>query len=56
MRKIYCFFVLCAYVLGTIGGFGYLAWLHQWPVAIAVAALAAMAFPYASDRLKELLG
>ena len=54
LKKIYCFFVLCAYVLGALGGFGWAAYNKAWLIAVCVAALAAMAFPYVRKAFKEL--
>ena len=49
MEKIVCFFILCLYVVGVIGGIGYAIYGGAWPVAIGVAVLGWMAFP----KLKE---
>ena len=55
MKGIYHFLCCCAYVVGGIGGFG-LSLYHKEPViAASVAALAAMAFPYAKKCFKDLL-
>ena len=56
MNKIYDFACAAAYVFGTIGGVAYLLYFHKPLFAVAVAALAAMAFPYVRDRVKDLLG
>lgn len=56
MNKIYDFFAAVAYVLGTIGGVAYLLYYRQWFIAVAVAVVAAMAFPFVRDRVKDLLG
>ena len=53
-KKIFSFFCLVAYGVGAIGGFGYSAWGGSWFIAICVAALAAMAFPFAKKCFKEL--
>lgn len=54
MKGIYHFICCFAYVVGGIGGFG-LSLYHKEPViAVCVAALAAMAFPYAKKCFKEL--
>lgn len=54
MKKFLSFFCLVAYVVGAIGGFGFAAWGGSWFVAICVAVLAAMAFPFAKERFKDL--
>lgn len=56
MNKIYDFACCCAYVLGAVGGFGMLAYNLAWLFAVAVLALAAMAFPFVRERFKDLLG
>lgn len=45
MIKLFYFLMVCAYVLATLGGFGYAAWGGSWPIAIAIVALAYMAWP-----------
>lgn len=53
-KKFLSFAELCAYVLGAIGGFGYCAYCKAWPVAVAVAVLAAMAYPEAKAAFRRL--
>lgn len=55
MRKFLCFFALCAYVVGAIGGFGYALYSRAYFIAACVVALAVMAFPKARDFFKELI-
>lgn len=55
MNKIYDFACCCAYLLGAVGGFGFLAHNRNWLFALAVLSLAAMAFPFMRDRFKDLL-
>ena len=55
IKKIYDFACLCAYALGSIGGFGYCAYLKQWVIAVAVVALAAMAFGFVKARLTDIM-
>lgn len=47
MKKILCFFGQCAYVLGSVGGFGYALYSKAYLIAVCVAVLAVMAFPTA---------
>lgn len=55
MKKQFISFIgICAYTMGTIGGFGFSAWGGSWPVAIAVLILAVMAFPTAKQLWKNL--
>ena len=55
MKKQFISFLgICAYTMGTIGGFGFSAWGGSWPVAIAVLILAVMAFPTAKQLWKNL--
>ena len=56
MKKVFDFACAAVYVLGTIGGVAYLLYFHKPLFAVAVAALAAMAFPYVRDRVKDLIG
>ena len=53
-KQILSFIGVCAYAMGTIGGFGFSAWGGSWPVAIAVLILAVMAFPTAKQLWKNL--
>ena len=46
MKKQFLSFIgICAYVMGTIGGFGFSVYGGSWPVAIAVVILAVIAWP-----------
>lgn len=54
LKKIGCFFGLFAYAMGTIGGIGYSIYGGSWPIAIAIAVLAGMAFPTAKKFFTEL--
>lgn len=53
--KFYAFFVICVYVLATIGGAAYLFYYKQPLFGVVVLLLSAMAFPYAKKQLKKLL-
>lgn len=55
LKKIGKFFGQCAYVLGSIGGFGYAAYNHAWLIAAGVAVLACMAFPVAKGWFFDIL-
>lgn len=54
MKKILYFLALFLYGIGAIGGIGYALYSGAWIVAIAVAVLAAMAWPTAK-KLYHLL-
>lgn len=55
MKKQFLSFIgICAYAMGTIGGFGFSVYGGSWPVAIAVLILAFMAWPTAVNYWKEL--
>lgn len=54
MRRILSFFGLCAYTLGSIGGFSYCLYGRQYPISVCVLILAVMAFPTAKKLFKEL--
>lgn len=53
-NKLIAFFGLCAYVLGVLGGFGYLWWIKEKPIALCIVVLGIMAFPTAKKFWKEL--
>lgn len=53
MKQLINFFALVAYMLGTIGGFGYAVWGGSWPVGIAVIVLAILAFPTVRNIFQE---
>lgn len=46
-------FLLFAYIVGAIGGFGYSAWNGTWFVAVCVLILAVMAAPTAYHIFQE---
>ena len=56
MKKLFAFVCFCAYIVGAIGGFAYALMLHKGLIAVCVAALAAMAFPYFKKCWDELNG
>lgn len=56
MKKVFDFAVCCVAVLAVVGGIGSLLYDRHYLFAVAVACLAAMAFPYVRERVKELLG
>ena len=43
------FFLLCAYVLGSIGGLGNALYNKSYLIAVAIVILAIMAFPKAKE-------
>ncbi len=54
MKQFFYFFMLCAFALATIGGFGYALWGGSWPIAIAIVLLAWMAWPQAKKYFQAL--
>lgn len=54
LKKILTLLIVCAYVLGTIGGFGYALYGGSWPIAIAIVILGILAFPKFKEAFKEL--
>lgn len=54
MKKIVYLILLFLYAMGTIGGIGYACYCKAYLIAIAVAVLAAMAFPTAKKWFNEL--
>jgi len=49
------FALICLYVLGTIGGIGYACYNHAYLIAVGVAAVAAMTFPYIKGVFKKMV-
>ena len=45
--------ILMAYLMGTIGGIGYAYYSKAYVIAVAVAVLAAMAYPKAKEIFDE---
>ena len=54
MKKIFSFIIICLWVLGTVGGFGYSIHSGATLIALAVAVLGIMAFPVARDAYRYL--
>lgn len=50
MKKVYCFLMVCLYVLGCIGGIGYTVYDKAYPIAAGIAVAGWMAWP----KIKEL--
>ena len=46
-KGFFYMFALMAYLMGSIGGFGYACYAHAYVIALAVLVLAVMAFPTA---------
>ena len=45
IKKLIAFFMLCLYMLGTIGGFGYCMMNRAYVIVVGVVGLAFMAWP-----------
>lgn len=56
LKKIFDFAVICVAILSVVGGTAYLFYDHHILFGIANLCLAAMAFPYIRERVKEMLG
>ena len=54
LKKILCFLGICGWVLGTIGGLGYLIFNHEFAVAGGVAVLSGLSFPTLKKCIKEI--
>ena len=54
MKKFISFIIICLYVLGTIGGLGWVLYSEGYVIAVGVVAVAFMAFPSAKKYFKEL--
>lgn len=55
MKKVFYTIMLFLYVLGAVGGFGYLAYIGQWFIAAGVVATSYMAFFKARDYFNKLI-
>lgn len=53
-NQIFSFIILALYILGAIGGFGYAMYSDANLIAVAVLALAVMAWPTAWKCIKDL--
>ena len=56
MEKVFYFFVLCLYVLGTLGSIGYTAYQGAYPITVGAIVVGVMAFDKAKmyfGKLKE---
>lgn len=54
MKKFGDFFGMCAYTVGSIGGFGVAVYNKSYFIAACVAVLAVMAFPTVKEMVKDL--
>ena len=54
MKKFISFIMICLYVLGTIGGLGWVLYSEGYVIAVGVVAVAYMAFPAAKTYFKDL--
>lgn len=54
IKNFYYFFMFCAYILASIGGFGYAVMGGSWPVAISIVLLAIMAWPKFTEYFNKL--
>ena len=53
-KGFFYMFALMAYLMGAIGGFGYVCYNHAYVIALAVLVLAVMAFPTAKNYFDKL--
>jgi hypothetical protein len=53
-NQMFSFIILALYILGAIGGFGYAMYSDANLIALAVLALAVMAWPTAWKCIKDL--
>jgi hypothetical protein len=54
MKKFVSFIMICLYVLGTIGGLGWVLYSEGYVIAVGVVAVAFMAFPSAKKYFNDL--
>ncbi len=54
MKKFASFIMICLYVLGTIGGLGWVLYSEGYVIAVGVVAVAFMAFPSAKNYFNDL--
>lgn len=45
LKKLLYFAEICGYLFGAVGAFGWSVYCKNWPAAVGVVILAAMAFP-----------
>lgn len=55
MKKVFYTIMIFLYILGSVGGFGYLAYIGQWVIAIGVLATSYMAFFKVREYFKKLV-
>lgn len=55
LKKIGCFFVVFACLIGTIAGFGISAYNHEWVIAFCVLVLAGCAAPTIVRIVKHMM-
>lgn len=53
-KEFFSFLILALYILGAIGGFGYAVYSGAYLIAVAVVALAVMAWPTVWKCIKDL--
>lgn len=49
------FALICLYILGSIGGIGFSCYNHAYLIAVGVAVVSAMAFPYIKGVFKKMV-
>lgn len=53
MKMVLAWAVICLYLLGSIGGFGYALYNRAWLIAVGVLAVAVLAFPTVRKLFSE---
>ena len=54
MKKYFSFIMICLYVLGTIGGLGWVLYSGGYVIAVGVVAVAYMAWPKLVEYFRDL--
>ena len=54
MKQLVSFIMICLYILGAIGGVGYAAYCHAWPIVVGVIGLAYMAWPTLYNAVQNI--
>ena len=54
MKQFFYFIMICLYILGTIGGIGWVLYSQGYVIAVGVVAVAVMAWPKVKEYYKNL--
>ena len=54
-KQFVAFLILCAYILGSIGGLGMVLWCKEYVIAVCLAVVVWMAFPKVKSFYKMII-